>query len=118
MSHQNIDEYDSNEIVFTNNDEDMSENSNELLQFIEIKTDKPLENEHHRHQSPTASTKLHSFEFVEHPKDAFINGRLPASIQCVARNAERAYIECNSKIREDVKRTITVVNQHRFLYLL
>jgi hypothetical protein len=112
MSQQHTNEYDSNEIVFTNNEEDLSENSNELLQFIEIKTDKPVTSEHHLHKLPTVPTRLTAVEFVEHPKDAYINGRVPASIQCAAKNAERAYIECNNKIREDVKRTITVVSKN------
>ena len=49
-------------------------------------------------------------QFVEHPTDSLILGKSTVQIQCTARYAERVHFECANKVREDVKRNITIVN--------
>jgi hypothetical protein len=49
-------------------------------------------------------------EFLEHPQDSLLTGKLPVIVQCVIKNAGLSFIECNSKPRDDVKRNVSWVN--------
>jgi hypothetical protein len=51
--------------------------------------------------------QLNQVEFLEHPQDSLITGKLPVLVQCAIKNAGLSLIECNNKARDDVKRNIT-----------
>ncbi len=51
--------------------------------------------------------QLNQVEFIEHPQDSLITGKLPVLVQCAIKNAGLSFIECNNKARDDVKRNIT-----------
>jgi hypothetical protein len=48
-------------------------------------------------------------EFIEHPSDSLIIGKLPIVIQCEVINADRLTFECGgNKVREDAKRNSSI----------
>ena len=48
-------------------------------------------------------------QFIEHPTDAFISGKNPAMVQCVVKRAHKALIECNAKVRDETRSSISLV---------
>ena len=59
----------------------------------------------------TTTTKINqSVLFVQHPEDSLITGKLPVLVQCIVRNAGLAYIECNNRTIDDIKRNVSWVS--------
>lgn len=58
----------------------------------------------------TDNLKQH-FGFMQHPQDVLITGKLPVLVQCLVKNSAQAYLECNNKIRDDVKKNVTRVRR-------
>lgn len=55
-------------------------------------------------------------QFIEHPNDAFISSKNPVMVQCVAKNAHKTLIECNAKVREDARSSISIVLYFKFYF--
>ena len=49
-------------------------------------------------------------EFLEHPQDSLVTGKLPVIVQCIVRNAIKTWLECSGKPREDTQREFSAVS--------